>query len=851
MLENSEDFIQLPEKLEFKVSSGLKDIIGRDLITDDFIAVFELVKNSYDANAKDVVIEFKDDKIIISDNGDGMSLNDLKEKWLFVAYSSKKQERGKNYRDKIQKRRHFAGAKGIGRFSADRLGEDLILTTKTVKSDFAEQIVVNWRDFSDQTKNFESVKIPHKRLEKSEIWFPNNSYSGTVLEITGVKGWERGKIISLKHSLEKLINPFSESSDFNIEIVSKSDIEKDKSEKIERFKVNGPVKNAVLDILKIKTTQISVAVTRDNIVTILSDRGTLIYHISENNKDFNLIDDLKIDLYYLNTTAKNNFTRNMGIEPVNFGSVFLFKNGFRVQPYGKTGDDSWGLDYRAQQGYARFLGTRNLFGRVDITTDETEEFREVSSRDGGLVKTLGYHQLINLFEEKGLKRLERYVVGVLWGEGFKRRNYFGQEKVAEAYRKELLKNDQESDDISVARSNLGSKIDFIQLIKSLSADSEIKIIDFNKDLVNIINEKLDEVQTKFISDLDRIAEKLDNAELRNIINLTEERYNQILREKEEAQRRADDEEEKRIRAEEKAKKEEEARKKAEERAKIEEERRRAAELETLRKEKERVEAELARIQAQRKASEEEEARKKAEQNLKFEKDRTTYLTATRKTLSEDAEELIHSIKVSAIGIDSGLENILNRLRSEKSNDKTLLEEIGKIKFITDKVMKMSMLITKSNFKADQEVKKVGLFQYVKEYVDTYSFAYTDKITISVAGHSSFISRISVLDLSIVLDNLISNAVKASAKNILLEFSDTREGLTIYFHDDGMGVSSDFLNNPEIMFELGVKSEVEGSGIGLYIVKKKLTEEDNNLHGDIQFVGNGVKLKGATFKLSFY
>ena len=57
----------MPEKLEFKVSSGLKDIIGRDLITDDFIAVFELVKNSYDANAKNVFIEFENNKIIISD----------------------------------------------------------------------------------------------------------------------------------------------------------------------------------------------------------------------------------------------------------------------------------------------------------------------------------------------------------------------------------------------------------------------------------------------------------------------------------------------------------------------------------------------------------------------------------------------------------------------------------------------------------------------------------------------------------------------------------------------------------------------------------------------------------------
>lgn len=62
--------------LTFKISSALKDIIGRDLITDDFIAVFELVKNSFDAYATQVDIYFVDiygnnPKIIIKDNGKG------------------------------------------------------------------------------------------------------------------------------------------------------------------------------------------------------------------------------------------------------------------------------------------------------------------------------------------------------------------------------------------------------------------------------------------------------------------------------------------------------------------------------------------------------------------------------------------------------------------------------------------------------------------------------------------------------------------------------------------------------------------------------------------------------------
>ena len=63
----------------FRVSAGLKNIIGSELITDDFVAVFELVKNSFDAHASEVVIEFQNLRnpskaaIVIEDDGKGMT----------------------------------------------------------------------------------------------------------------------------------------------------------------------------------------------------------------------------------------------------------------------------------------------------------------------------------------------------------------------------------------------------------------------------------------------------------------------------------------------------------------------------------------------------------------------------------------------------------------------------------------------------------------------------------------------------------------------------------------------------------------------------------------------------------
>src|SRR5580698_9559405 len=103
--------------MNFKVSSGLKDLIGNELITDNNIAVFELVKNSFDAGAKRVTIRFEniygdDSKIIIIDDGKGMDYSDIKDKWLFVAYSAKrdgtedKEDENEDYTNKIKAKRY-------------------------------------------------------------------------------------------------------------------------------------------------------------------------------------------------------------------------------------------------------------------------------------------------------------------------------------------------------------------------------------------------------------------------------------------------------------------------------------------------------------------------------------------------------------------------------------------------------------------------------------------------------------------------------------------------------------------------------------------------------------------------
>lgn len=842
--------------LYFNVTTGLKNIIGKDLITDDNIAVFELVKNSYDAHAKKVIITFDDDKITIADNGKGMSLDDIKDKWLAVAYSAKKDgteddnylhEKKESYRDIIQEKRYYAGAKGIGRFSSDRLGEKLILTTRNLK-DNTHRLTVEWQDFEQNDKeNFQKIRVKHETLLNNNIVFPDKSHSGTILEIIGTDNWDRNKIKLLKHSLEKLINPFSETSDFEIIIVCSREFNEDNAlidnlpKYIDRDKINGPVRNTITDILKLKTTEINVIISSDFIETKLIDRGTLIYHTKEVNKFNPYIDNSKINLYYLNRAAKTNFTRRMGVEPVNYGSVFLFKNGFRVQPYGDKGTDMWNLNSRAQQGYNRFLGTRDLFGRVDIISNDMFEFREVSSRDGGLVKTKGYDQLIDIFYDKALKRLERYVTGVLWGEAFKRNKYFNNDDEAQKLRTSLLAEDKNSENISIPKSNIGSKIDFIRLIKGLTDEENLTILEYNKELVDIVNDNLDEVQPKFIKDLEKIAEATSDNDLVDIITQTEDSFKQIKLERDEAIQKANEADKRAQIAEQK---EQEAYKQKFEAEQL----RIKAELQKEKKEKERAFAEVEKLKAEKKAKEEAEKRKQAEEDRhqaerKLEK-KDEQLKIVTSLSSQDLDavtNLHHQTNVIADNINAMITQFSRKLVKGKPVDySTVINFLNDISLENSKIISFSRFGIKNIFDDFTTKKRYNIIEFLNSYIDKVATQFTGsrlKIHFSDKSNCAFGASFAPIDISVIIDNMISNAKKAGAGNLDIQTILSDNGLSIEFTSDSP--LDNQISNINEIFERGF-STTKSTGVGLFHIKNIV--EDNGwlinaykLDGKVKFI----------------
>lgn len=803
----------MSKKLKFRVSSALKNIIGKDLITDDFVAVFELVKNSYDARATNVILTFEDDAIYVADNGKGMSYEDILNKWLFVAYSAKKdgtEDRGEiDYRDKIQARKYYAGSKGVGRFSCDRLGKELTLITKTIEDKYCAKLNVEWDKFDiDQQNEFINIPIDYEEIELQEISFPNISSHGTILRIESLgEVWERDKLIYLKQSLEKLINPFSDAGNFTIEIICDRERVNDKTDKkalsSERFVVNGIIKNTILDVLQFKTTQIEAEINKNKIFTSILDRGTEIYKISEENLLYPLLENVKISLFYLNRSAKYTFTSRMGIEPVNYGSIFLFKNGFRVYPYGNSGDDSWGLDYRAQQGRARFLGTRDLFGKLELETDDIEEFKEVSSRDGGLIKTDGFTQLLNAFE-KTHRRLERYVSGVLWGEGFIRREYFKSQEIALQERQALLNADRDSDSVSVINTSIGSKLDYVQIIKSLVKDENVEILFYNDELINIVSDKINELKPKYLEEIGEIADKTNNRDLQEKLLEVERNVLDLQKAKEEAEKALEEEIMRREEAEFKAQK-----------------------------------ATQARVLA-------EKEKEKAEKDRDIAVQQKRYFEATR-NITPEAEGVLHSIKISSGELKVVSDNIkyyLPEIDSTYANK--LMYELDILNFHIERINKLSKLLTKADINFLGESSRLDIPLYIKDYLQNYIVSIKD---IQYFGDNIGDRRFKVLpplDLSVILDNLVSNSKKANATKIYIDFKEEDNKIYVDFSDNGEGVPKDMIKN-DSLFKIGITSSRGGSGIGLSLIKETMRR---NLFGDIVFVGNGIRLKGATFRLIF-
>jgi signal transduction histidine kinase len=773
--------------LYFDVSSGLKSVLGSELITDDEVAIFELVKNSFDADASQVDLFFGDEEIIIADDGHGMTYDDIINKWLFVAYSSKREPRG-GFRDDIAERKQYAGSKGIGRFSSDRLGSLITLQTRSEKERHGKihSIVVDWDlfDVNHQDK-FAQIAVKYSAA-RGGFDLPKQikpRKNGTVIRVSQPRReWDRDSIKRLKSALAKLINPFGATTDgFQILVHAPYEVEADSailaassddSDRIANEVVNGPVGNFIFSTLQDKTTFIEISIDSETncMESLLVDRGELIYRIREPNKYNRLRNSgFRCQLFFLNQSAKLTFARRMGIPSIQFGSVFLFRNGFRVYPVGDDGDDWFGMDRRKQQGYSRFLGSRDVIGRVDVAGTDSD-FKEASSRNAGLIATRAVAELKNCFFEYCLKRLERYVVPVTY----------------------VDKEDKLVSDVSRLMTDPG-KARVAAAVARLADNEGVELLEYSKRLIGILNERSAQFEDSLIS-LRAIAEKTKDTSLYRKIEEAEQRFDELRRSEEEARRQADAER-------------------------------------------------AAKEAAQARADEAEKTVYKVSEQLEEEKKRSLFLSSISTLDTDTILNLHHQVTIYAVDIQQQIDIFLLRVAGKKSVTQTeVIDALERIALLNKRVLGVTKFATKANFRLQSEKIEADLGDYIEQYIQDIARKFMlGPLTIHVEqDNKGFVQKFKPIDVSVVIDNLISNARKTQIRATKISFKIThpnRSSVHVEVTDNGRGFDKkiDDLNR---IFEKGF-TMTDGSGLGLYHVRHVLGE----MKGTIEAIRQEAKSGG--------
>lgn len=751
-------------KETFRISSHLKDIIGRDLVTNEFIAIFELVKNSFDAGATRVDIEFDplERTIAIVDDGVGMTQDDIRKKWLFVAYSEKAHSEPESYRDKIRTAGQYAGSKGIGRFACDTLGEKLSLYSRVRDQDKVEMLSIDWTRFEQSSqKEFKDVTVEIDRVAA----FPQianaatPSEHGTVVLIRDTRHeWDADRIKRLRRDLAKLIDPFGTTTSVTVStwLLDGTDV---------RIKdVDGPVGNQIADLLREKTSRIEVTIESGRIHTTLFDRGRKIYEIQERSP-YEELEGCKVEgqIFFLNRSAKKTFTGRMGVRPVEFGSVFLFLNRFRISPIGDELDDTLGLNRRKQQGTSRYLGTRDIIGRVDVTA-RPKVFREVSSRDAGLVEDARSRALYEAILKHMVFRLERYVVGVNWQDSFDQ-----DRDTAEG-----LETDRARDRI-------------LSIIGALARSKDVEVVYYDKEIVRIADDP-DQITDGALKAMSDLAERRGDTSLLNQIEDARRRIEELRSSRLEARQQAERAIEERVRADAMI-------------ARLEQQARFLGSSQDVDVERVQLLMHQAIIHLGHIRS--------AITNAAHEIRNVLSIAATTGEVdSEDVADLLATVRQSARRASASIAGA--NLSSDRLGAVLSFAPNIRIDLQTDKMRGDLLRFLDEYF----SVRVSGVPGMPKAIFD--------------AADQTLPREFSPVDIAVLVDNLMDNARKAKATRVDFSASPKgSKAIAINVSDDGLGIDPDRVDVAKL-FERGYSGSATGTGLGLYSVRQILAEMNGTI-----------------------
>lgn len=402
----------------FRPSARLQRFLGRELIADPNVAIIEFVKNSYDAGASRVEIEFSltelPTRLTIADDGVGMNTKLFAENWMRPGFSVKAERataqspaRGASPAEVREAARVPVGEKGIGRLAAGRLGEVLDVYTRRATNQPWLHVQFRWSDFDDMNTPLDEVAIEHD-LEPPPVSAPFSS--GTMLVISelsqkwdervrgrAVRGRRRTKLGRLKQDLEFLVRPMGvQRQDFAIALASDMIRDTEDVGEITPDSAAGEAHYGYSFTVEVRGG----VPTVHRRITRSAEAAELAGRPRSEQLEAVIIDDAASKLesrfadlscgpfggqFLYNPPPASMRAREIDESPV---GVLLYRDGLLVEPYGLRENDWLGVTARKaqRQGHAA-IQPDTFFGHVLITRDANPGLRDQSNRLGLLETT--------------------------------------------------------------------------------------------------------------------------------------------------------------------------------------------------------------------------------------------------------------------------------------------------------------------------------------------------------------------------------------------------------------------------------------------------------------------------------
>ncbi len=400
----------------FRPRARIMKTLGEELISSDSVALIELVKNSYDADASDVLIKFTGPleeglgQIEVIDNGKGMELGIVSRAWMEPATPNKSKVK------ESDSGRRVLGEKGIGRFAASRLASMLELSSKKEDEELESYAIFDWTQFDDEEKYLDEIEVhlearyPCQIVEGGSVGLiPLNSLlksarknHGTVLTMVGMKRkWVDANFEEIRRGLSRLVTPFENMPGFNIRVSApvgfehySMDIQPPEVVKYPHYTVEGAVYSD--GAYRLKYVSLADGTSFDvKGLFVLHPKSGWVMRDNASADDFydNYLPpacgELNIKLRVWDRDELGNVKQKVGgtISSIrkdldNFAGINIYRDGFRVMPYGEPNNDWLRLDLRRVQKPTYRLSNNQILGYISITADGNQGLKDQSNREG-------------------------------------------------------------------------------------------------------------------------------------------------------------------------------------------------------------------------------------------------------------------------------------------------------------------------------------------------------------------------------------------------------------------------------------------------------------------------------------